>query len=370
MSDIPFSDFGLRWFEDIIERITEWFTEELIEGLLAAGPSIFHTPLPDGQGTEIIFSEPDQTDEIWYQIHQSTVGGETMIFALIILLLCVQGYHFIRIFNIGSAYEARKARSFSWVGALLIITWYWTAVLTLYFVQGLTIGLMPDMQVLGGSLVQILPEAAGSPVLTLIMASLGGLSMVAIKAIFFIREILLYVYLYGMPFGIAIAYGNIPVLSTIARRLAVQFIPLAILPLPAAILFRGYELLFVGSMSLPITGDFAQYLVVISLPIVALWVTWKTFRYASPLASRAISGAGKGVVLGSSVAAAGYLAGPTAGAMAARWGPRAAAGSAIAARSRNTGSTQNGSTPQQPSQRPQETGVPDYRRPENDPGYY
>ena len=370
MGDTPFADFGLRWFRDVIELVTDWFVQEVVSGMRNDLSGLFSTPLPDGDGTDIIFSEPPESDEIWHSIYESTVAGETMIFALIILLLCVQGYHFIRIFNYGSAYEARKARRSSWIGAFLIITWYWVAVMTLYFVQALTIGLIPDMARLGDEILAILPQAAGSPGLTLIMASLGGLSMVALKAIFFIREILLYVYLYGMPFGIAIAYGNIPVLSTIARRLAVQFIPLAILPLPAAILFRGYELLFVGSTSLPITGDFAQYLVVISLPIIALWVTWKTFRYASPLASRAISGAGKGVVLGSSVAAAGYLAGPTAGAMAARWGPRAAAGSAIAARGRNSGSTSNRSTLQQPSQRPEETGVPEYRRPENDPGYY
>ena len=369
MSDIPFSDFGLQWFEDIVERIIEWFTQELLVGLQDSLPGLFNTPLPEGEGTAVVFSEPSESDEIWHSIYESTVVGETMVLALIILLLCVQGRHFIRIFHYGSVYGARKARRSSWIGALLIVTWYWLAVLSLYFVEGLTIGLLPDLQALGNVLFQILPEAAGSPVLTLFMASLGGLSMVALKALFFIREILIYVYLFGMPFGIAIAYGNVPVLSNIARRLAVQFIPLAILPLPAAILFRGYELLFVGTTTLPIQGDFTQYLVVISLPIIALYVTWKTFKYASPLASRVVGGAGRGVLLGSSAATAGALAGPAAGAAAARWGPKAAAGSAFASMgSRSSdGQRQSGTPDGEPSR---QGGVPDYRRRENDPGYY
>ena len=369
MSDTPFVDFGLRWFRDIVELITDWFVDELIYGLRHDLSGLFSTPLPEGEGISIIFSEPAESDEIWHSIYESTVAGETMVFALIILLLSVQGHHFVRIFNYGSAYESRKARSSSWIGALLIVTWYWVAVLFLYFVEGLTVGLMPDLQALGDTIYVILPQAAGSPGLTLIMATLGGLSMVAPKALFFIREILIYVYLYGMPFGIAIAYGNVPVLSNIARRLAVQFIPLAILPLPAAILFRGYELLFVGSTNLPIQGDFAQYLVVISLPIIALYVTWKTFKYASPLASRVVSGAGRGVVLGSSAVAAGSLAGPAAGAAAARWGPKAAAGSAFASMGGRSTDGQRHSVPPE-GEGPRQGGVPDYRRRENDPGYY
>lgn len=372
MPEIPFSDFGIKWFEDIVQRITEWFTKELTAGLRNSTISLLDTPLPSGQGLSLIFSRPAQSDGIWHSIYESTVAGETTVFALIILFLCVQGHHFIRIFNYGSAHEARKARRSSWVGAFLIVTWYWLGVLTLYFVQGVTIGLIPDMQRVGGSLVTLLPQAAGTPGLTLVMAMLGGLSMVALKALFIIREVLLYVYLYGMPIGIAVAYGNIPVMSDIARRLIAQFIPLAALPLPAAILFRGYELLFVGEHQLQLGGDFAQYLVVISLPIIALLVTWKTFKYAAPLASRAIGGAGRGAVLAGTVATAGYVAGPGAAAAGARWGPKAAAGSAIASRHYQSGSSGGGQ--QQPQQAESAEsgggGLPEYRRSENDPAYY
>lgn len=374
MSEIPFSDFGLRWFEDIVNRITEWFTLELIDGLQNATVSMFDTPLPKGQGVELIFSKPNESDEIWRSIYESTVAGETMVFAIIILFLCVQGHHFIRVFNYGSAYEARKARRSSWVGAFLIVTWYWLAVMSLYIIEALTIGLIPDMQRLGESLVGLLPQAAGTPGLTLLMASAGGLSMVMLKALFFIREILLYVYLYGMPFGIAIAYGNIPILSSLTRRLISQFIPLAALPLPAAILFRGYELLFVGEHQLELGGEFTRYLVVISLPVIALYVTWKSFTYASPLAARIIGGAGRGAALAGTVATAGYLAGPPAAAASARWGPKAAIGSTFASRyvrstrpGSESRSQQSGTTTEDADN---QGGIPEYRRPENDPGYY
>jgi type IV secretion system protein TrbL len=195
---------------------------------------------------------------------------------------------------------------------------------------------------------------------------LGGLAMVALEALFVVREVLLYVYMYGMPFGVAVAYGNVPILSTIARRLISQFIPLAVLPLPAAILFRGYELLFVGEQQLQLGGDFAQYLVVISLPVLALIATWKTFKFAAPLAARAMGTAGRGAVLAGTVVTAGYLAGPTAAAAGARWGPKAAVGSAVAS---TTLQSRSEASEQPPEDRPRgsEVGLPEYRRSENDP---
>jgi type IV secretion system protein TrbL len=368
MAEIPFSDYGIRWFEDIVRRITEWFTTELTSGLRTELISLLDTPLPEGQGTELIFAKPPDSDGLWHSIYESTVAGETMAFALLILFLSVQTRHFIRIFDVGSAFEDRRARKNSWIGAFLIVGWYWIGVATLYVVDALTIGLLPDMASVGESLVALLPHAAGTPGLTLIMATLGGTSMVALKALFFIREVLLYVYLYGMPIGIAIAYGNVPILSTIARRLCAQFIPLAVLPLPAAVLFRGYELLFTGDQQLAVDGSFLQYLVVISLPLIGLYLTWKTFRYAAPLAARTLSRAGRGAVLVGAAAGAGYAAGPGAAAATARWGAKAGAGSVV---SSQFTSSRAPSEQQGRDEREQQTGgKPEYRRKENDPAYY
>ncbi len=297
-----------------------------------------------------------------------------MLLALLILVLSVQTRHAIRIFNMGSTYNGRKTRHSAWTGAFLIVAWYWVAVLGLYLIDGMTIALLPDLDAITRALLGILPTAVGNPAITLIMAVLGGLSMVALEAVFFLREILLYIYLYGMPIGLAIAFGNVPVLSEIASRLCKQMIPLAALPLPAAVLFRGYELLFVGDAMVVPESAFLQYLVVISLPMLALFITWKTFRYASPLTARVVGTASVAAVTVGSVVGAGYAAGPYAATTAARWGPKAATGQVLSQRAFS-----DRSEPSQPAQqstndniapRSADGGVPAYRRAENDPSYY
>ena len=363
MSEVPFSDFGLKWFEDIIERITQWFTEELTQGLRDLSTSLFQTPLPDGRGAARVFSKPPESSGLWHGIYEATVAGEMMIIGLLVLFVCVQTRHFIRIFDIGSAYEQRKSRRSAWTGALLIVAWYWIAVLTLFVVDGLTIALLPNVGAVAESLITILPEALNTPIVTLVMASIGGISILLLRALFFIREVLLYVFLYGMPIGLGIAYGNVPMVSSVAKRICAQFVPLAILPLPAAVLFRGYEFLFTGGTRFLVSASFLQYLVVISLPLLALYVTWKTFKYASPAAARVLGTARRGTVMLGTAAGAAYLGKPMAAMVASTRGPKAALGMA-AARSYATQNT-SGETQSEPEKQ----RYPDYRRTENDPQY-
>lgn len=377
MPDVPFSDFGVKWFKDIVGTITDWFTDGLIGGFETVSRHLFNTPLPEGTGTSVIFSPPAPGDTPWHGIYEAVVAGEVLVFALVLLFLAVQGRHFVRIFNVGSAIEDRRAQRRAWTGAVLIVAWYWVGVLTLYFVEGLTIGLVPDVSTVAAALVQLLPTALSNPLLTLLLAATGGFAMVALQAVFFIREILLYIFLYGMPFGIAVAYGNVPVLSRIARRLCRQFIPLAALPLPAAILFRGYELLFVGETAITPETPFLRYLVVVSLPTLTLYLTWKTFRYASPLTARVLGTATRTAAGVGAVAGLGYAAGPQAASTTARWGARA--GATQAAADAVFGDDRS-DEPQQPPADGQTAhdniatddhgGVDAYRRRENDPGYY
>lgn len=372
MQSLPLVDFGLKWFTDIIGQIISWFASEVVNGLKGFTPDFFDTPLPGGSGSDLIFGSPSVSDEPWRAIYESVVGGETMLLALLFLVLSVQARHAARIFNVGGSYAKHRTRQSAWTGAFLIIAWYWIAVLGLYIIDGLTVALLPGVDELTDALLGIFPTVLENPAITLVMAMLGGLSMVALEATFFLREILLYVYLYGMPIGLAIAYGNLPVISEIASRLCKQMIPLAALPLPAAILFRGYELLFVGDAVVVPDSKFLQYLVVVSLPMLALVVTWKTFRYASPLTARVVGTASVAAVTVGSVVGAGYAAGPAAATTAARWGPKAAAGQALTQRAFSESG--DASHAQQPNDnlapRSAEGGVPAYRRAENDPSYY
>ncbi|MBP1955935.1 hypothetical protein J2752_002866 [Halarchaeum rubridurum] len=281
-----------------------------------------------------------------------------MIISLLLLVICVQGRHLIRIFNIGSTYESRRTRKTAWVGAFLIITWYWLSVLTLYLVNGFTIALLPSLQSLGQAMLNLIGFTLRNTGLSLVFALLGGLSMWALEALYYIREILLYVYIYGMPIAFALAYGNIPVLSDVAMGFSKRFVPLAILPLPAAVVFKGYDLLY-SQHALSPGSPFLKYLVAVSLPVVALLVTWKTFQYATPLTAKVIGTATRGAALVGGVAAGAYVGGTSVATTAARWGPKAAAGQAVAEHaSRRAGSEES------------EESAPSYRRTENDPENY
>ncbi|MDB9281701.1 hypothetical protein PN416_17610 [Halorubrum ezzemoulense] len=281
-----------------------------------------------------------------------------MLISLLLLVLCVQGRHTIRIFNIGSVYEARRTRKTAWVGAFLIISWYWVSILGLYIADGFTIALMPSLGSLGDAMLNLLEVALPNPGLSLVLALIGGLSMWALEALYYIREILLYIYVYGMPIALALAYGNIPVLSDIAMRFSKKFVPLAVLPLPAAVVFKGYDLLYSQNAISP-SSPFLRYLVAASLPLIALYLTWKTFKYATPLTARVLGGATKGAALIGGVATGAYIGGAGVATTAARWGPKAAAGHAVAQKA----------APQDVNSE-EDDGTPSYRRTENDPGNY
>lgn len=369
MQSIPFSDFGVKWFSDIVGLVIKWFTKEIKTEYQSLTNSFFATPVPDGTGTEVVFGTPASTDEPWHSIYEGLVGGEVMLLSLLILFLCVQGRHFIRIFHVGSARQERQTTQYAWLGGIVIVGWYWVGVLVLYFTKGLTIAIIPDASEVGSALLQMLPVAAGNPILTLILAGVGASAILLLKAVFFIRDILLYIYLFGMPLGIAVVYGNVPVLSRIVKRLALQFVPLAILPLPAAVLFRGYALLFAGDPVITPAGAFLNYFTVISLPLLALYVTWKTFTYASPFVAGAIGTATRATATIGTIAALGYAGHTYAATTAARWGPKAGVGHAAVA-----GLTDDDSGAQPESQISQNNiatdgsgVVPPYRRTENDP---
>ncbi len=376
------SEFGRRWFEDIIETIIEWFQNGLVDGYDSITEELFGTPVPETDGN-FVFGAP--TNEPWVDLHDSLVTGEIMLLSLLLLVIFVQARHTVRIFNFSSNYEARKARRTAWTGAFLIVTWYWVAVLVLYLVNGFSIALVPGIGALVRGMVDFITASISNPALALLMAVIGGIAMWILQALFFIREILLYVYLYAMPIGVAVAFGHLPVVSRIAKQICVKFVPLAIMPLPVAILFRGYDLLFGSGTDSALAPDssFLSYLVGVSLPVFALILIWKLFAYASPLTAKAIGGVTKGAVtIGAAVGAA-KVAGPLAATTAARWGPKAAAWQVAGQRlggQQHSSNTQSGGDPGEQhggtthdnvvSDAYGQRGVPQYRRTENDPGYY
>ncbi|RLM83993.1 hypothetical protein D3D02_15500 [Halobellus sp. Atlit-38R] len=344
-------DVVLQGTKGVVDWLIELFMDGLVSGYEVLTEEIFGTPTPETNGG-FVFGQP--TNAPWPTIQDALVGGEILLLALLLLVMSVQGRHTVRIFNIGSAYEARKAKKTAWVGAFLIITWYWVGTLALYLVDGFTIALMPDLYSVTEAMLGFLEVTITNPGLGFLFAFIGGISMWALEALFYIRRILLYVYLYGMPIAFALAYGNIPVLSSIAAGFSKRFVPLAILPLPAAVVFKGYDLIYGGGTLTPQTA-FLKYLVAVSLPLIALYITWKTFKFATPLTARVVGSATKGAALIGGVAAGAYVGGAGVATTAARWGPKAAAGQALAQKASARGG--HGT----------EDASPSYRRTENDP---
>ena len=379
MPEISLVDFGRKWFNDVVNTLIGWFQTGISTGYSELTAAVFGTSTPETQGS-FVFGAP--TNDPWIKLHDTLIGGEIMLLSLLILLICVQGRHTIRIFNIGSIYQTQKTKKTAWTGAFFIIAWYWVGVLGLYLVDGFTIALLPDLPVVAHAMVDFLSVTLDNPALALLMASIGGIAMWILHALFFLREILLYVYFYGMPIGIAIAYGNLPVLSQIARTMCLKFIPLAVMPLPVALLFKGYELLFGSGSSAVVAPEspFLSYLIATSLPVLSVLLVWKLFKYASPMATKVIGTAASATVTAGTILGAGYLAGPQVATTAARWGPKAAATHSVAQRltsnpseneTTHTNSTPTGTTHDNiTTDAHGQQGVPTYRRTENDPGYY
>jgi hypothetical protein len=367
MPEISLGELGVQWFEDGVELVTGWFHDGLAEGYQVISSVLFGTPTPVTRGA-LVFGPP--TNSPWPMLYDALVGGEVTVLALLTLVVAVQGRHVIRIFNIGSAYEERRTKRTAWTGAFLIVSWYWIATVTLLLVEGFTLAVLPDVDLLIDAMQQFLAVSLLNPALALLMAVVGGVAMWILQALFFVRRLLIFIYLYGMPFGIALAFANIPVVSRVARSLCLRFIPLVILPLPVAILFAGYGFLFASTelafTVLPIA--FLKLLIATSLPVLAVWVSWKTFGDAAPAITRVTGAIGRTAVTVGAIAGVSAVGGPTIARTAGVWGPRralqTAAANKIARRNRpesneNDVRDANG-----------DTGVPAYRRTENDPGYY
>lgn len=344
-------DVVLEGFKQVVEWVTAQFADGLAGGYRDLSTGLFGTPAPETNGS-FIFGAPSNPP--WPQLREALIGGEVTLLALVVLLMGVQGRHTLRIFNVGSAYAARKTSKTAWVGAMLIVTWYWVGVLALYLVEALTIALLPSLESVATAMTNFVAVSISNPALGLLVAGVGGMSMWALEALFYIRQVLLYVYLYGMPIGVALAYGNVPVIADIASGFCKRFIPLAILPVPAAVVFRGYDLLYGQGLVSPSTV-YLQFLVAASLPVVALLLSWKTFQYATPLTSRVISTTTRGVATVGAVAVGGYAGGPAVARSVAFRGSRYAAKREAVRRVSSRFASDD------------ERGSPKYRRTKNDP---
>jgi type IV secretion system protein TrbL len=318
-------DLGVKWFTDIIDVVTTTFRSGLEEGYRELGQLLFGTPVP-GSSIEDIFAPPSGAQ--WSVLYDTLIGGEIMQVSLLLLVVSFYLHQLVRIVDVTGAYRARAAQRSIWTGGLLIVTWYWLAALACYLVNGLTVALLPRLASIGDILVGFTQVTVTNWILALSLALIGGVAMWALEALLIIRYVLLYVYLLGMPLLLAVGFSGVPVLSTLARGLARRFVPLLVLPLPLALLFKAFDLFVQADAfgDLLFVSAYVQTLVAVALPVLGLLVTWRLFKDASPLAATVIGTTTAGVATVGAVVGLAAAAGPGAAATAGRFGARAGVG--------------------------------------------
>jgi type IV secretion system protein TrbL len=227
------------------------------------------------------------------------------------------------------------------------------------------VALLPGLDTIGQTLFDFTQVAVANWILALGLAIIGGVAMWALEALLIIRYVLLYVYLLGMPLLLAVGFSNVPVLSDLARGLARRFVPLLVLPLPLALLFKAFDLFVQADAfgDLLFVSAYVQTLVAVALPVLGLLVTWRLFKDASPLTAKVIGTTTAGVATVGAVVGLAATAGPGAAATAGRFGTRAGLGYAAGNR---LGDRFRGDPA--PTDANGQTGIPAYRRAENDPG--
>ncbi|WP_416838785.1 hypothetical protein [Haloferax sp. DFSO52] len=372
MAKNSLSDLGSEWFSDILAVVTGWFQQGIETGYTQLTAATFGTPTPT---TDSALGVGTPVNEPWVSLHQTLVGGETTFLALLVLVIAVQARTTIRVFNVGSPLTARATKRSAWIGAAFIVLWYWIAATSLTLVNGLTIALLPPVDTVGTLIDDLLVVTIANPILAFGLGFIGALGMWVLHALFIIRDLLIYGYVYAMPFGLAVAYANIPIASGLASSLCRRFIPLLVFPLPVALLFGAYELVLTSALDVGLlpTAAFARYLVAVSLPVLSVFIVWRLFTDVAPKTTRVVRrGAGVAATVGT-VVGAGAVGGPAGATTVAKVGARSAAIRTVETRLGGADSNANQSTTSHDniaSDAHGQRGIPSYRRTENDPGYY
>lgn len=371
-------------------KLIIWFIEELarpMERTLTEsfGDDILATPLPRPltDGADVVLAEPTRTP--FTAIYDQVVFGEITVIAILILLVAFYLRTIAEIFDVGDHWQPPSKRQL-WTGLILILGWWWLAMLMMMMVRGFEIALMPSDLIditnamytegINASWDNASTYLGDNPygqdlnsvsiAIAMIFALIGGTGYVLLDVLLNIRDMLIYVYLVGMPVGFGFVYSGLPIVSGLVKRVMTRFVALLVLPIPIYVMFRilGAFFFHCGGEPCPLSIEeqFLGYAFVTLFPYFAVYIAWKLFQYSAPspvfqLSSKAI-GVGRSVgTLGTRTLFAGGLA---------------AAGNPYAATTTMTGGVKSGvRTEMRRRQKREYTdggGNHARRRTENDPG--
>jgi len=113
---------------------------------------------------------------------------------------------------------------------------------------------------------------------------IGALAYLGLFVLFSLREFLIYTLIFIGPIGIALSFSGIPVLEDYARNAMSRFVPLVLLPIPAAVVFRAMSFFLDNLSGTAITQlKIGVELMIGAAPLVAFYLCWKSFKLTNPL---------------------------------------------------------------------------------------
>ncbi|GGL34222.1 hypothetical protein GCM10009037_17280 [Halarchaeum grantii] len=220
------------------------------------------TPAPDR-----VFAPP--TTQAWPAIYDY-YWHDVVPIALLLWGLSVGLVIFLESTNyLFSSYHGAQLKRRAFAGLMGILAWWWLAALSLQFTNALTGAFVPDLSEI--SLFQTLSFSALGLLGLLISLSIDLVFFLLIGAIYFIRQLTLYLFVLMMPILIALwvpGVGPFAYVSRFVQRLAGFYVPFLLMPLPVAILLRLGGLLG-ESATFDADGVFL-WLTALVIPIVAV----------------------------------------------------------------------------------------------------
>ena len=261
----------LRVLVTPIEGFVQTYGNELL-GLIVG------TPHPD-----VIFQPPKMG--LWQSLYQYYWNGivplALLLFGLavgLVILLESTSHLF-------SGYHRANLKRRAFAGLLGILSWWWLAGFSLTITDQLATFLTPDLS--NVSLFQTASFTAIG-VLGVVVALTVDLSLfLLIALVYFLRQLVLYAFVLGMPLLIVCWIPGVGPFSFVARfaqRLAGFYVPFLLMPVPVALLIRLSALLGESvSLSLGGVGMWIGALVIpfvaVLIPFVFVWQAGSLFQF-------------------------------------------------------------------------------------------
>lgn len=181
-----------------------------------------------------------------------------------------------------SGYERSRGKRRLFIGFLFVLAWWGAGSLVLRFADALTLAIAPDPTSLATNLSDALTLGSNGRVLNAALVAAEGAVVLGVLLWFLLRWIGIFAFMLGMPIAVAIwmvgVGGPLRYVADIAEGLAMKFVPLVLIPVPVAIIYRVGDLLLVTVEGLPSIARFALGL---GFPLLSLVVSYYFF-FRSP----------------------------------------------------------------------------------------